>query len=87
MDLHDVQPIYPYAHSHWKASSDPAVRDKLFQQNPQNIDYIVMSNKMLQAMQQNGPGEAYILNALSTAKQIWVLQRGDVKLEIYQVQK
>ncbi len=46
-----------------------------------------MSNKMLQAMQQNGPGEAYILNALSNAKQIWVLQHGDVKLEVYQVQK
>jgi 4-amino-4-deoxy-L-arabinose transferase-like glycosyltransferase len=87
VDLHDVQPYYPYAHSHWKASSDPAVRDKLFHQNWQNIDYIVMSNQMLQAMQQNGPGEAYILEALSHAKQIWVLQRGDVKLEIYQVQK
>lgn len=87
VDLHDVEPIYPYAHSHWKASSDPAVRDKLFQQNWQNIDYIVMSNKMLQAMQQNGPGEGYILEALSHSKQIWVLQGGDVKLEVYQVQK
>jgi 4-amino-4-deoxy-L-arabinose transferase-like glycosyltransferase len=87
VDLHDVQPYYPYAHSHWKASSDPAIRDTLFQQNWQNIDYIVMSNKMLQAMQQNGPGEAYILEALNHAQQIWVLQRGDVKLEVYQVQK
>lgn len=87
VDLHDVRPYYPYAHSHWKASSDPAVRDKLFHQNWQNIDYIVMSNQMLQAMQQNGPGEAYILEALSHAKLIWVLQSGNVKLEIYQVQK
>jgi 4-amino-4-deoxy-L-arabinose transferase-like glycosyltransferase len=87
VDLHDVQPYYPLAHSHWKASADPDVRDKLFQKNWQNIDYIVMSNKMLQAMQQNGPGEAYILEALSHARQIWVLQRGDVKLEVYQVQK
>lgn len=87
VDLHDVRPYYPYAHSHWKASSDPAVRDQLFQQNWQNIDYIVMSNKMLQAMQQNGPGEAYILEALSHSTQIWVLQHGDVKLEVYQVQK
>lgn len=87
VDLHDVQPYYLYAHSHWKASSDPAVRDNLFQQNWQNIDYIVMSNKMLEAMQQNGPGEAYILDALNHSKQIWVLQGGDVKLEVYQVQK
>jgi 4-amino-4-deoxy-L-arabinose transferase-like glycosyltransferase len=87
VDLHDVKPYYPYAHSHWKASSDPAVRDKLFHQDWRNIDYIVMSNQMLQAMQQNGPGEDYILEALSHARQIWVLQRGDVKLEVYQVQQ
>jgi len=86
VDLHDVAPYYPNAHSHWKASGDPAVRDQLFQQNWQNIDYIVMSNKMLLAMQQNGPGEAYILEALNHAKQIWVLERGDVKLEVYQVE-
>jgi predicted nucleotidyltransferase len=87
VDLRDVKPYYLYAHSHWKASSDPAIRDALFQQNWQNIDYIVMSNKMLTAMQQNGPGEAYILEALNHAQQIWVLQRGDVKLAVYQVQK
>jgi hypothetical protein len=88
VDLHDVAPYYTNAHSHWKASGDPAVRDKLFQQNWQNIDYIVMSNKMLQAMQQNGPGEGYILDALQNhAKPIWVLQRGDVTLEVYQVQQ
>jgi 4-amino-4-deoxy-L-arabinose transferase-like glycosyltransferase len=87
VDLHDVQPYYPYAHSHWKASSDPAVRDKLFHQNWQNIDYIVMSNQMRLAMEQNGPGEAYILEALSHGKLIWSLQRGDVRLEVYQIQK
>ncbi len=88
VDLHDVPPYYPNAHSHWKASGDPAVRDKLFQQNWQNIDYIVMSNRMKLAMEQNGPGEGYILDALNNhAKQIWVLQRGDVTLEVYQVQQ
>jgi 4-amino-4-deoxy-L-arabinose transferase-like glycosyltransferase len=87
VDLHDVQPTYPYAHSHWKASADPAIRDKLFQQNWQNIDYIVMSNKMQQAMQQNGPGEDYILEALNHSNRIWDLKRGDVELQVYQVQK
>jgi 4-amino-4-deoxy-L-arabinose transferase-like glycosyltransferase len=86
VDLHDVAPYYSNAHSHWKAAGDPAIRDKVFAQDPQNIDYIVMSNKMLQAMQQNGHGEDYILQALSNAKQIWALQRGDVTLQIYQVQ-
>jgi 4-amino-4-deoxy-L-arabinose transferase-like glycosyltransferase len=87
VDLHDIQPYYPNAHSHWKASADPAVRDKLFQSNWQNIDYIVMSNQMLLAMQQNGPGEGYILQALQNSKQIWDLKRGNVELQVYQVQK
>ena len=89
VQLHDVRPYYPFAHSHWKASGDPAVRDKLFARNWQNIDYIVMSNKMLIAMQQNnGDGsENYILEALQHANRIWDLQRGGIELAIYQVQK
>lgn len=63
VQLHDVRPYYPFAHSHWKASSDPAVRDKLFASTWRNIDYIVLSNKMVTAMQQNNTngGENYIL--------------------------
>jgi hypothetical protein len=89
VQLHDVAPYYLQAHSHWKASSDPAVRDKLFAKNWQNIDYIVMSNKMLTAMQQNntGGGENYILTALQHAQPVWQLTRGDISLAIYQVQK
>ncbi len=87
VDLHDVQPYYTCAVSHWNASSDPAISFKLFHQNWQNIDYIVMSNQMLQAMQQNGPGEDYILTALSHATRIWDIKRGNVELSVYQVQK
>src|SRR5215469_4152674 len=89
LQLHDVAPVYPWAHSHWNASGDPAVRDKIFGRDWHNIDYIVMSNKMLIAMQQNNPdgGENYILEALQNAKPIWQLTRGDVNLAIYQVQK
>jgi 4-amino-4-deoxy-L-arabinose transferase-like glycosyltransferase len=89
VQLHDVRPYYLRAHSHWKASSDPAVRDKVFARNWQNIDYIVMSNKMLLAMQQNNTdgGEDYILEALHHAQPIWQLTHGDVSLAIYQVQK
>jgi 4-amino-4-deoxy-L-arabinose transferase-like glycosyltransferase len=85
--LHDVPPYYPYANSHWKAASDPDVSIKLLHQNWQDIDYIVMSNGMLAAMQQNGPGEGYILEALSHSTLIWQLKRGDVTLQVYQVQK
>jgi 4-amino-4-deoxy-L-arabinose transferase-like glycosyltransferase len=89
VDLHDVAPYYKWAHSHFKAASDPDVRDKLFAKNWQNIDYIVMSNKMYQAMQlNNGNGsEDYILEALQHSQRIWDLPRGDIDLQIYQVQK
>lgn len=90
VQLHDVQPYYLQAHSHWKAASDPAVRDKVFGRDWHNIDYIVMSNKMLSAMQQNNTdgGENYILEALlQHAKPIWQLTRGNISLAIYQVQK
>jgi len=89
VELHDVRPYYPQAHSHWKASGDPAVRDKLFARDWRNIDYIVLSNKMLIAMRQNNTdgGENYILEALSHAKPIWQLTHGGISLAIYQVQK
>lgn len=89
VDLHDVAPYYKYAHSHWKASGDPDVRNKLFHNDWQNIDYIVMSNKMMQAMQMNnGDGsENFILEALQHSQRIWDLKRGDIDLQVYQVQK
>jgi len=89
VELHDVRPYYPRAHSHWKASGDPAVRDKLFARDWHNIDYIVLSNKMLLSMQQNNTdgGENYILEALNHATPIWQLTHGGISLAIYQVQK
>lgn len=89
VQLHDVAPYYKWAHSHWKAASDPDVRDKLFGRNWQNIDYIVMSNQMLQAMELNNGdgGENYILQALQHSVRIWDMKRGGIELQIYQVQK
>lgn len=88
-DLHDVRPYYRWAHSHWKASADPDVRDKLFGKNWRNIDYLVMSNKMLLAMQQNNADkrEDWILTALANSDQVWAVERGDIKLEVYRVRK
>jgi len=45
------------------------VRDRLFNKDWRNIDYVVMSNKMLIAMRQNNTGgsEDYILAALQHA--------------------
>jgi hypothetical protein len=85
-DLHDQAPYYRFAHSHWKAASDPDVRDKLFAKDWNNIDYVVMSNKMRQAMELNGPGEGYILDAIDHHSDlVWKLQSGNIELDIYKV--
>lgn len=88
VDLHDGMPSYTYAHSHWKAASDPDIRDRLFHRDWNNIDYIVMSNKMVDAMQRNNAdgSETWILEGLQHAVRIWDLKRGDVELQIYQIQ-
>jgi 4-amino-4-deoxy-L-arabinose transferase-like glycosyltransferase len=88
-DLHDQKPYYKWAHSHFKAASDPDVRDKLFGKDWRNIDYIVQSNKMRDAMVlNNGDGsETWILQALDNSKPVWSVEGGDVKLEIDQVMK
>jgi hypothetical protein len=89
--LHDGSPSYAYDQSHFEAASDPAVRNKIFGGgNWQDIDYIVMSNGMKQAMTLNNTGgqEAYILNALENhSTKVWQASRGNVQLAIYQVQK
>jgi 4-amino-4-deoxy-L-arabinose transferase-like glycosyltransferase len=88
-DLHDTKPYYKWAHSHFKAASDPDVRDKLFGKDWRNIDYIIMSNKMREAMLLNNAdgGETWILQALDHSKQVWSVGGGDVNLEIDQVVK
>lgn len=88
--LHDGSPSYPYAESHFDAASDPAVRNKIFGGNWQNIDYIVLSNGMRQAMVLNNTGgqENYMLNALDNhSTEVWHATKGNVSLAIYQVQK
>jgi 4-amino-4-deoxy-L-arabinose transferase-like glycosyltransferase len=88
--LHDIRPYYPYAQSHWNAASDPPIRNKIFGANWQNIDYIVLSNGMRQAMIGNNTGgqEDYILNALDNhSTLVWQAGRGNVQLAIYQVNK
>lgn len=88
--LHDGPPSYLYDESHFEAASDPAVRNKIFGGNWQNIGYIVLSNGMKQAMIENNTGgqEDYILDALNNhSTEIWQASRGNVHLAIYQVKK
>lgn len=89
--LHDGHPSYPYDVSHYNAVGDPVVRDKEFGGGKwQDIDYIVMSNDMRQAMIVNNAGgqENWILNALDNhSVKVWHAGRGNLQLAIYKVQK
>jgi 4-amino-4-deoxy-L-arabinose transferase-like glycosyltransferase len=89
--LHDGHPSYPYDVSHYNAVGNPVVRDKEFGGGKwQDIDYIVMSNDMRQAMIVNNTGgqENWILNALDHhSVKVWHAGRGNLQLAIYKVQK
>jgi len=88
MGLHDREPRYRFAHSHWKASSDPDVRDKIFHADGDNIDYVAMSNQMRQAMEaNNGDGrESWILDAIDQRGEVvWETSHGDIQLQIYRI--
>ena len=86
--LHAGSPSYEYAVSHWNAVGNPEVRDDWFGASGENIDYIVMSNRMREAMTlNNGNGqENWILDALDNhSTEVWSNGRGDVQLAIYQI--
>ena len=70
--LHDGSPSFPNDESHWNAATDPQVQ-KIYGAGPgvgpqwDDIDYIVMSNRMRQAM---------LLNNTDTGgKESWMLNR------------
>jgi 4-amino-4-deoxy-L-arabinose transferase-like glycosyltransferase len=82
--LREGTPSYPNAQSHFKAAADPDVRDKIFHQDWRNVDYVVMSNKMRDALQRNNEG--WILEAIDQhGEQVWRIDRGDVHLEIIKI--
>ncbi len=86
--LHDSRPAYPNAHSHWKASADPDVRDKVFHSDWREINYVVLSNKMRPAMERNnGDGrESWVLEAIDQhGERVWQMSRGNVELEIVKI--
>jgi 4-amino-4-deoxy-L-arabinose transferase-like glycosyltransferase len=86
--LHDNKPVYRDAHSHWKASADSDVRDKVFHADWHNLDYAVLSNQMRPAMEQNNAGgqENWILQAIDQhGHQVWQTSRGNVSLAIIKI--
>jgi 4-amino-4-deoxy-L-arabinose transferase-like glycosyltransferase len=89
LELRDRTPAYRNAHPHWKATSDPEVRDDVFHADWRNIDYVVMSNRMRPSMEQNNvDGQAdWIFEAIDQhSREVWHLRRGDIELKIYEIQ-
>ena len=86
--LHDIRPVYPYAQSHWNAASDPRIRGTMFGANWHNINYIVLSEGMKNAMNLNNSTgqESWILAALDYhSTKVWQASRGSVRLAIYRI--
>jgi hypothetical protein len=84
--LHEIEPKFPLAHSHFKVAADPDIRDKVFNNDWKNIDYVVLSNKMRTALQLNG--ENWVLDGVNNhGETVWKESRGDVSLEIVKINK
>jgi 4-amino-4-deoxy-L-arabinose transferase-like glycosyltransferase len=86
--LHDRHHPYRYAHSHWKAASDPDVRDKIFHSDWHNLNYVVLSNKMRTAMESNNGDqqESWMLDAIDHhGERVWQASLGDVELETIKI--
>src|SRR5258708_4694070 len=90
VSLHDIRPYYPYAQSHWNAASDPQVRNTMFGADWHNIDYIVLSDGMVHAMNINNVNgqESWMLDALKYhSTKVWQASRGHLSVAIYRVIK
>lgn len=88
VDLHEPNgsaPIYPSAHSHWKIAADPDIKDKLLQGRWENLDYLVMSNKLHYIFGLNN--EQLALTAYDHSRLLARFEEGDVELEVRQVIK
>lgn len=57
VDLHEKRNqkdrVYPYADWFWKVQSDPDIRDKVYKNNYQNIEYIALSHEMMRQTKQD----------------------------------
>lgn len=90
VDLHERNgklPVYRNAHSHWKVTGDPDIKDKLLRGDWRNLDYIVMSNKMLETLEINKAQEQLVLDALRNSDIIYRYQKGDVAVEVWKIRK
>jgi endo-1,4-beta-D-glucanase Y/4-amino-4-deoxy-L-arabinose transferase-like glycosyltransferase len=78
-------PGFKNAHSHWKVASDPEVREGIFQDNWENVDYLVVHQETVPTYEFNSNELALEALANATLLQRW----GDdqVFVEIWKVNK
>ena len=88
VDLHErngQQPMFPYAHSHWKVSGDPEIREQLLGNDWRNIDYLILSDDLPDTIQREN--EQIVLDALRNSRVIAQFEQGDILLQVRQVNK
>ena len=88
VDLHEApkgMPVYPYAESHWKVQSDPAIRDTLLHNDYRNVDYFIKSNKMETALERNNSD--FVIQALQNSTLLQKFTAGQVELEVRKIDK
>lgn len=89
VDLHEPSgrwPIFPGAHSHWKAANDPEVASRFFQNDWRTVDYIVLSDDITPYLRQEGE-DRIPWQACRNAREVARFAFGDVELLIGQVVK
>jgi endo-1,4-beta-D-glucanase Y/4-amino-4-deoxy-L-arabinose transferase-like glycosyltransferase len=86
VDLRDGapgKPSFPGAHSHWKVANDPAVYRDLYYDDWKNIDYIVSTRELEQAVNADRDSLAY--EAFSQSTPVIRFAEGDLAVEIRKV--
>ncbi len=86
VDLRDGprgQPSFPGAHSHWKVANDPAVYRDLFNNDWQNIDYLITTPGLEEIFKQNPEKLPY--QAWSNSTPVARFNVGDAAIEVRRV--
>ena len=88
VDLHEPgngNPIYPRAHSHWKVAQDPAVQVQALKNDWRQVDYMVMSDDLLNSFYEEN--ETLPLEIYANSRMVAAFADGDVQLEVRKVVK
>ena len=88
VDLHEPSgdgPIFRRAHSHWKVAQDPAVQVQALHNDWRQVDYLVMSDDLLNTFYEGN--ETLPLQIYANSKLVAAFADGDVQMQIRKVVK